>query len=560
MTTTLLSRPVSDDLSIAEVTAPADLAGPTLRAQYLDPRDLVDNPRNLRTDVGDLSDLTASMAVVGVLCPLVVIPVPDQPNAFQLIIGHRRKYAAIELGMEQVPVWVASDEGAAAQIVAQLAENGHRVGLTPTEEAEAFHQLTLLDWSPEQIATVRAIPTAKVKQTLKLRELPQAARGAADAGTLTLEDAAALTEFTEDPAALDRILKGTGSSWGFRHAIAAERSKRTFAAAKERAKAELVLAGVKVTSKPKGYPCSGTAVAAMQLADANGIPLDPDVYPTLAGLAAFVEKIGDHAQTTFYCAEPDRYGYQRLSYGSRRGVTEEERARREAAEQARAEYLAGLTVAADVRREFYRTAYGSARAVKRLFLEALRATVVDGLRFRDVDGLYATLGGVDGAAAVVAREDKLRRCLVAQWICVQERNLGYAARDETWALDDEAAVAWLDQLVADGYTLSEAETTLRDSLGRDPQDELPNDEDTDESTAADAEDPDFGDIDAETEQADGVAADDDVLAAPHTAQEPEPEATESEATGPEADDLSDADELADVEKQTFDDGPVSGKS
>ncbi|RQW99036.1 ParB/RepB/Spo0J family partition protein [Micromonospora inaquosa] len=555
MTTTLLSRPGSDEISIAEATASADPAGPTLRAQYLDPRDLVDNPRNLRTDVGDLSDLTASMTVVGVLCPLVAIPAPDQPNAFQLIIGHRRKYAAIELGMEHVPVWVASDEGAAAQIVAQLAENGHRVGLTPTEEAEAFHQLTLLDWSPEQIATVRAIPTAKVKQTLKLRELPQAARGAADAGTLTLEDASALTEFTEDPAALDRILKGTGSGWGFRHAIAAERSKRTFAAAKERAKAELVLAGVKVTSKPKGYPYSGTAVAATQLADANGNPLAPEMFPTLAGLAAFVEKIGDHAQTTFYCAEPDRHGYQRLSYGSRRGVTEEERARREAAEQARAEYLAGLTVAAEVRREFYRTAYGSARAVKRLFLEALRATVVDGLRFHDVDGLYATLGGVDGAAAAMAREDKLRRCLVAQWICVQERNLGYAARDETWALDDEAAVAWLDQLVADGYTLSETETTLRDSLGRDPQDELPNDEDTDESTAADAEDPDFADVDAETEQADGVAADDDVLAAPHTAQEPEPE-----ATGPEADDLSDADELADVEEQTFDDEPVSGES
>ncbi|MFG1881987.1 ParB/RepB/Spo0J family partition protein [Micromonospora sp. NPDC049102] len=558
MTTTLLSRPVSDELSIAGVTAPANPAGPTLRAQYLDPRDLVDNPRNLRTDVGDLSDLTASMTVVGVLCPLVAIPAPDQPNTFQLIIGHRRKYAAIELGMEQVPVWVASDEGAAAQIVAQLAENGHRVGLTPTEEAEAFHQLTLLDWSPEQIATVRAIPTAKVKQTLKLRELPQAARGAADAGTLTLEDASALTEFTEDPAALDRILKGTGSGWGFRHAIAAERSKRTFAAAKERAKAELVLAGVKVTSKPKGYPYSGTAVAATQLADANGNPLAPEMFPTLAGLAAFVEKIGDHAQTTFYCAEPDRYGYQRLSYGSRRGGTEEERARREAAEQARAEYLAGLTVAAEVRQEFYRTGYGSTRAVKRLFLEALRATVVEGLRFHDVDGLYATLGGVDGAAAAMAREDKLRRCLVAQWICVQERNLGYATRDETWALDNEAAVAWLDQLVADGYTLSEAETTLRESLGSDPQGDVPDIEAPDGATAADSGDPDVGDADAETEQVDSAA--DDLIAAPQAAQQPEPEATAPEPTGSEADDLADSDELTDVEKQTSDDEPISDES
>jgi ParB family transcriptional regulator, chromosome partitioning protein len=168
---------------LAEVSLP-ELHGPTLaegheppplRAEYLNPRTLLDNPRNLRTAIGDLTDLKASMQVLGILCPLVIIPTGEDDERFQIIIGHRRKYAAIDLNMPLVPCIVAPDEGAAAQIVAQLAENGHRVGLSATEEAEAYHQLTLLDWSPEQIAKVRAIPTGQVRQTLRLRGLPDAA-------------------------------------------------------------------------------------------------------------------------------------------------------------------------------------------------------------------------------------------------------------------------------------------------------------------------------------------------------------------------------------------------
>ncbi|MEU7925084.1 ParB/RepB/Spo0J family partition protein [Micromonospora sp. NPDC049107] len=504
MSTATLTPVTSDEVVTGEIVGdgldlipPTDL--PTLRSEYIDPSELVDNPRNLRTDIGDLADLKASMAVVGVLCPLVVIPVEGSDNMFQLIIGHRRKYAAIDLGVSQVPCWVAADEGAALQIVAQLAENGHRIGLTPTEEAEAFHQLTLLDWSPEQIAKVRAIPTAKVKQTLQLRALPQAARGAADAGALTLEDAAALAEFTEEPAALTRILKATGSAWGLRHAIASERSKRVFGAAKERLKAELVLAGVKVTGKPKSFPYSGLEVAADALVDADGQRLDPDVVMARPGFAAFVEKgLGDAARAVVYCTDPDRYGYTRFNrFGPQ--LSKDELAEREEAERVHAEYLENLTLATTVRQDFYRKSYASARASKRLFPEALRNAVADtaSIRFADVDDLYTALGGHGIDVILAAGEDRLRRCLVAQWICAHERNLGYAAADIAWKFDADSAAFWLDQLVADGYTLSEAEMTLRQSLR--------GDEEPDESADQDL-DPDLDGEVAEIElPADGTA-------------------------------------------------------
>jgi ParB/RepB/Spo0J family partition protein len=304
--TNVIASPLDMDQPVASIVGPHAAPGdPASRAVYLDPRDLLDNPRNLRGAVGDLTDLAASMVVVGILCPLVVIPVPGRVGVFQLIIGHRRKYAAIELGLSVVPCWVAVDEGEALSIVAQLAENGHRAGLSATEEAEAYHQLTLLDWTPEQIARVRAIPAVSVRQSLRLRELPEAARVAADAGTLTLDDAAAMAEFADDPVTISRILKSATSGWGFRHAVASERSRRDFAAAKERVKAELVLAGVKVTAKPKGYPYSGPAVPATNLLDAHGVRLNPEVVRTMPGFAAFVEKegIGADAQAVVYCVD-----------------------------------------------------------------------------------------------------------------------------------------------------------------------------------------------------------------------------------------------------------------
>ncbi|RKR88308.1 ParB family chromosome partitioning protein [Micromonospora pisi] len=534
MSTATLTRSTSDSdeiLTASDEVLTGEIVGqdlaliptpdlPALRSEYVDPTELVDNPRNLRTDIGDLADLKASMAVVGVLCPLVVIPVEGRDDVFQLIIGHRRKYAAIDLGMSQVPCWVAADEGAALQIVAQLAENGHRIGLTPTEEAEAFHQLTLLDWTPEQIAKVRAIPTAQVKQTLQLRALPQAARGAADAGALTLEDAAALAEFTEEPAALTRILKATGSAWGLRHAIASERSKRVFGAAKERLKAELVLAGVKVTGKPKGFPYSGVEVAAEALVDADGQRLDPDAVMTRPGFAAFVEKgLGDAARAVVYCTDPDRYGYTRFNRFATQ-LSKEELAKREEAERVHAEYLENLTLATTVRQDFYRKSYASARAAKRLFPEALRNAVADtgSIRFADADDLYTALGGHGMDVVLAAGEDRLRRCLVAQWICAHERNLGYAATERTWSFDADSAAFWLDQLVADGYTLSDAETTLRKSLH--------GDEEPDENTDPDLDpelDPDLDAEVAEIELPANDAAADGELGEPGDGQGADPE-------------------------------------
>ena len=489
-----------------------------LRFEYADPNLLIDNPRNLRTAVADVEDLKASMAVVGILCPLVVVPVDGEIAQLMIMIGHRRKYAAIDLGFPLVPVIIAPDEGAAKLIIAQLAENGDRVGLSPTEEAEGFHQLTLLDWSPEKIAKVRNTSAAKVKQALALRTLPEAARAAADTGALTLDDAAVMAEFTDQPAAMNRILKSASSGWGFRHAVATERSKQAYASAKERVKAELVLAGVKITAKPKGWGYGGDckAVEVNRLVDADGQRLEVEQVRTRPGFAAWIDKIGDNARAVYYCTDPEEYGYKRRAitpaYG---GLSPEEKARREQADLEKAAHREALTVASGVRADFYRQIYKTSKMIKKLFPEALReAVVTPGGFFEDVDGLYADLGGVEGKALAAAKEDLLRRCLVVKWVIRQECNLRQAQKDGYSYLDDDAAAAWLDQLVADGYTLSDAEAQLRQDIDDAREDETLDDED-DGDELEDAEDD--GDVVLEDENE--AVVDEPVVSIGDTSQE-----------------------------------------
>ncbi len=80
----------AEKITKAEPVEP--VAPPELALVWLDPRVLVDHPRNVRRELGDLTGLTASIREEGVIEPLSVIPGPD--GTFVLDAGHRRKHAA----------------------------------------------------------------------------------------------------------------------------------------------------------------------------------------------------------------------------------------------------------------------------------------------------------------------------------------------------------------------------------------------------------------------------------------------------------------------------------
>ena len=69
------------------------------------------------TDDPEMSQLVESIRHYGILNPLIVRPLPE--GVYEIISGHRRKYAAEKLGYRKVPVVirVLKDEDAVISMV-----------------------------------------------------------------------------------------------------------------------------------------------------------------------------------------------------------------------------------------------------------------------------------------------------------------------------------------------------------------------------------------------------------------------------------------------------------
>src|SRR5450755_4489282 len=58
---------------------------------------------NIREELGDLTELAASIRIHGIVQPLAVQPHPARPGRYQLLAGHRRLAAAKLARLEMVP-------------------------------------------------------------------------------------------------------------------------------------------------------------------------------------------------------------------------------------------------------------------------------------------------------------------------------------------------------------------------------------------------------------------------------------------------------------------------
>ncbi len=88
-------------------------------------------------DDAEMDALVESIRDHGILTPLIVRPMEDVPNEFEVISGHRRLHAAQKAGISEVPAFVhaVSREEAAIQLVDS---NLHRERLLPSEKAFAY--------------------------------------------------------------------------------------------------------------------------------------------------------------------------------------------------------------------------------------------------------------------------------------------------------------------------------------------------------------------------------------------------------------------------------------
>jgi len=97
-------------------------------------REFPDHPFKVASD-GQMVQLIESIKQYGILTPLIVRPMPD--GFYQIIAGHRRKYAALNLGYRSVPVIirVLDDDEA---VITMVDSNCQRVMIPPSEKARAY--------------------------------------------------------------------------------------------------------------------------------------------------------------------------------------------------------------------------------------------------------------------------------------------------------------------------------------------------------------------------------------------------------------------------------------
>jgi ParB family chromosome partitioning protein len=167
------------------------------------------NPRNPRRnfDSADLADLAASVREKGVVQPILVRPVAEAINSFEIIAGERRWRAAQKAGLHEVPVVVheVSDKEA---LELAIIENVQRTDLNPLEEAHGYQQL--IDehgYSAPGLAGAIGKSRPHVVNTLSLLKLPEAVQAYLSEGKLTAGHARALLHVDDPEAAARRIVE-----------------------------------------------------------------------------------------------------------------------------------------------------------------------------------------------------------------------------------------------------------------------------------------------------------------------------------------------------------------
>lgn len=189
--------------------------------------------RNVRHDVGDVTELANSIKEQGLLQPVVVAPdryTDGTGQPYVLIAGHRRIAAAEKAGLDNVPAIVRSDLDTDEKVIeAMLVENLQRSDLTPMEEAGGYEQLTLAGYDVQRISTATGRSETTVRQRLALTKLPEPIQDRVHERQLTLAQADRLADLANEPDALERVARDGFTDWAIADAERRRDNRARFA-------------------------------------------------------------------------------------------------------------------------------------------------------------------------------------------------------------------------------------------------------------------------------------------------------------------------------------------
>ena len=146
---------------------------------------------NVRKDAALTPDFVASIKEHGVMEPVIAHRKDD--GTVHVLMGQRRTCAAVEAKRSEIPVMIIDSPEEAERIVTQVVENIQRAELTEADEADAYHQLSLIGVSAAAIAKKTGRKKTTVEGALKAKT-SEAGTAALGRGH-TIEEALILAEF-----------------------------------------------------------------------------------------------------------------------------------------------------------------------------------------------------------------------------------------------------------------------------------------------------------------------------------------------------------------------------
>jgi ParB family chromosome partitioning protein len=483
----------------------------------LDPRILVPDPANVRDTVANLRGLKASIKALGVLQPLVIKRNDDGDP--QIIAGHRRQQAAIAAGVELAPC-VRIDLAGADVVLAALGENLQREDLSELEVANGYQQAFDLGASPTRIARLTGAKADDVKKALAVTA-STAAVEAMTTAAVTLDQAAAIAGFEDDPDAQAELLGSIGDHWGFKHTLsrltsARERKAKADATTEAlRAAGFVVIDDPRFTDDPKPYP-NAAELYELSASEKDYEAIDPEAHTDCPGHAAVINR-HDPEKADYWCLDPAVHGHHNRfasasSPGGKAKGQQTEAQREEASVQRKRviKYNQAWRDAEPVRREFVRLLLTKKRPPK----GCLRFVTDEVMRrpHRLGDGSDMMLGELTGRDGTgwgrnlglelvnKATDVTLPLVLFAQVASAIEAKMSV----DTWREggnyegEKDAAARYLQYLATTGYKLSEVEQLVVDNATTEADD--------DEAEAEGDEDPEPGADPDEAGDEDPVAA------------------------------------------------------
>ncbi|POH58894.1 ParB/RepB/Spo0J family partition protein [Arthrobacter glacialis] len=174
------------------------------------------NPENIRDDMGDLDRLSKEIKTMGVRSPLVVYPHPELEGDFMIRDGHRRRQAAINAGLVEVPVVIEepSVRGALEDIETMLSTGVASKQITKMEQAKGYQRMLELGLNESTIGKRFSRPKSEVVTLGRVAKAPEKVQKAFIKGRLDLLQLKKLTDLQAagQSEVLDKVLESNDFS------------------------------------------------------------------------------------------------------------------------------------------------------------------------------------------------------------------------------------------------------------------------------------------------------------------------------------------------------------